>query len=430
MSFQPSVATNCRLVYSPDCNSSSKQNCGLPQSGTIQKLSKENNVETLTKIKNKQRLPKLSFKSVAKVQGKHCCCKKCLPGGETGLSKSDIMACRKEFWKLDENEQWNYILTFFHTNAIKSSGRQQRHESLPIYLAKWQAKPSGFISLVSFLTEITALILCLNYSTKEVETAQCPQQGRKKKILPPRKEKHFKSKEIFKSYCGRNGPRKNPSSTLPPKIEKGSSGFLPMYITGVLAHGQDLKFCFVDLLKWPADANTTFNVILAVLKFIKEKVKLSYLMVGHTHEDVDQMFSSISATLGRQSAHTLQSHASFTPDPITADLSTIWDVKSWLQPYNPALKKHSRHHSFRFQKGKGKYAEHIEMCYRNWSKCKWKEWPPTKPEDIIRTLDVVPTGSPSILRPVYSKCPSVDDMRSGDYSNSAPDFLLTNRIGC
>ena len=58
MSFQPSVATNRRLVYSPDCNSSSKQNCGLPQSGTIQviiyilflfqKLSKENNAETPT----------------------------------------------------------------------------------------------------------------------------------------------------------------------------------------------------------------------------------------------------------------------------------------------------------------------------------------------------------------------------------------------
>lgn len=130
------------------------------------------------------------------------------------------------------------------------------------------------------------------------------------------------------------------------------------------------------------------------------------------------MFSRILATLGRQSAHTLQSlheaiHASFTPEPITADLSTIWDVKSWLQPYIPALKDHSRHHSFRFQKDKGKYAEHIEMFYRNWSKCKRKEWLPSKPEDIIRTLDVVPTGSPSILRPVYSKCPSVDDLRTG-----------------
>ena len=34
-------------------------------------------------------------------------------GGKTGLSKSDIMACREAFWKLDENKQRNYILTFF-----------------------------------------------------------------------------------------------------------------------------------------------------------------------------------------------------------------------------------------------------------------------------------------------------------------------------
>jgi hypothetical protein len=130
------------------------------------------------------------------------------------------------------------------------------------------------------------------------------------------------------------------------------------------------------------------------------------------------MFSKISAMLGRQSAHTLQSlheaiHACFTPEPITADLSTIWGVKSCLMPYIPTLKSHSRHHSFRLQKGKGKYAEHIKMCYRIWSKCKRKKWLRTKPKDIIRTLDVVPTGSPSILQPEYSKCSSVDDLRTG-----------------
>ena len=101
--------------------------------------------------------------------------------------------------------------------------------------------------------------------------------------------------------------------------------------------------------------------------------------------------------LGRWSAHTLRSlheaiHASFTPEPITADLSTTWDVKSQLM-----LKNYSCHHSFRFQKGKGEYAEHVEMCYRNWSKCKWKEWLPNETGDIICTLNLEPKGSPSIL---------------------------------
>ena len=49
----------------------------------------------------------------------------------------------------------------------------------------------------------------------------------------------------------------------------------------------------------------------------------------------------------------------------------------------------------------------------NWSKFKRKEWLPNETGDIIRTLNVAPKGSPSILQPEYNKCPSVDDMRSG-----------------
>ena len=129
------------------------------------------------------------------------------------------------------------------------------------------------------------------------------------------------------------------------------------------------------------------------------------------------MFSRISATLKKQSAHTLRRlheaiHASFTPEPISADLSHVWDVKSWLKSYIPALQNHSRHHSFRFQKGKGKHTKYIEMSYRNWSKSNRKEWLPTD-SDAIRMLDVVPKGAPSILRPEYTKCPSIDDLTAG-----------------
>jgi hypothetical protein len=89
----------------------------------------------------------------------------------------------------------------------------------------------------------------------------------------------------------------------------------------------------------------------------------------------------------------------------------MWSSRLML--YIPALKNYSRHHSFRFQKGKGEYAEHVEMCYRNWSKCKRKEWLPNETGDIICTLNLEPKGSPSILWPEYNKCPSIDDMRSG-----------------
>jgi hypothetical protein len=104
------------------------------------------------------------------------------------------------------------------------------------------------------------------------------------------------------------------------------------------------------------------------------------------------MFSRISATLGKQSAHTIRSlheaiHASFTPEPISADLSHVWDVNAWLKTYIPTLQNHSRHYSFRFEKGKGKHVKHIEMSYRNWLKSRRKEWLPTD-SDAICMLDL------------------------------------------
>jgi hypothetical protein len=56
------------------------------------------------------------------------------------------------------------------------------------------------------------------------------------------------------------------------QVEKGNTGFFPTRITGVIAHGEDLKMCFIDQLKWPADANVTINILVTVLKFIKDKV--------------------------------------------------------------------------------------------------------------------------------------------------------------
>lgn len=210
------------------------------------------------------------------------------------------------------------------------------------------------------------------------------------------------------------------------EVEKGSSGFLTTHITGVIAHGQDLKLCFIDQLKWPADSNITANVILTVLKYIKEqfelsppvlylqmdncfrdckkiyifgfcailvmagvfkKVRLSYLMVGHTHEDVDQMFSRISSALSKHSGTTLFRlhkviHESFSPEPVTVDMANIWDIKSWMTPCLPRLKHlHSRHHAFRFKRST---EGHVEMSYRTWSKSGRKEWKPSKP---LRILD-------------------------------------------
>ena len=41
-----------------------------------------------------------------------------------------------------------------------------------------------------------------------------------------------------------------------------------MHVTGVLCHGHNLAWPFIDLLRWPADTNPTINILLTVLRDI------------------------------------------------------------------------------------------------------------------------------------------------------------------
>lgn len=47
------------------------------------------------------------------------------------------------------------------------------------------------------------------------------------------------------------------------------------------------------------------NKGLRVCHFIQHKVKLGFLPVGHTHEDIDQRFSCVSRQLSRRNALTI-----------------------------------------------------------------------------------------------------------------------------
>jgi hypothetical protein len=70
------------------------------------------------------------------------------------------------------------------------------------------------------------------------------------------------------------------------------------------------------------------------------QIKLSFLMVGHTHEDVDQMFSRLSVHLSRKSiptlpvVHSLMMDA-YHPTPVIKHLDGLWDYRKleWLLLY-------------------------------------------------------------------------------------------------
>ncbi|XP_022808902.1 uncharacterized protein LOC111345874 isoform X2 [Stylophora pistillata] len=116
---------------------------------------------------------------------------------------------------------------------------------------------------------------------------------------------------------------------------------LRTHLTGVLNHGRQPKGYF-DLFQYPHDANLTINILLLELQSMGEdlpdtlylqmdncwrenknqfvlnflallvkldifvKVKLNFLMVGHTHEAVDQMFNKLSEFLVKRDTRTFK----------------------------------------------------------------------------------------------------------------------------
>jgi hypothetical protein len=81
-------------------------------------------------------------------------------------------------------------------------------------------------------------------------------------------------------------------------------------------------------------------VALVAHGYFKE-VQLSFLIVGHTHEDINQWFSIISNTLKRQDVDSLlqllrliNEGTSFTESIVSASLlENVWDWKSFINLY-------------------------------------------------------------------------------------------------
>ena len=105
------------------------------------------------------------------------------------------------------------------------------------------------------------------------------------------------------------------------------------------------------------------------------QIKLSFLPVGHTHEDVDQMFSRFSLYLEKHDAVTpgeLASalQASYTPMPQICEIMETYDIKDLFQPHLEDIHGHTGPHHYRFRL----VGEEVEFKYKNWSTD--KEWLP------------------------------------------------------
>jgi hypothetical protein len=95
---------------------------------------------------------------------------------------------------------------------------------------------------------------------------------------------------------------------------------------------------------------------LLVAKGIFKKVKLSFLPVGHTHDDCDQMFSRFSDVFKINDILVLPElhrfiKESYTPTPIVQHMETMGMWSAWLQGFIPSIVEgHSKPRVFLFKR--------------------------------------------------------------------------------
>lgn len=170
-----------------------------------------------------------------------------------------------------------------------------------------------------------------------------------------------------------------------------------VHVTGVRVHGEpNLTHVFTWFDHFPSDCNVPIECLLRILETVRQhrggqlppvlylqldncgvnknrwllallallvekgifqKIKLSFLMVGHTHADIDQFFSCVSRKLKHlDTVHTLpQLHAAIVGcmdkvKPVVEHLYDICDYKSWIDTFRGNLAGHSMPRVFRFKK--------------------------------------------------------------------------------
>ena len=114
------------------------------------------------------------------------------------------------------------------------------------------------------------------------------------------------------------------------------------------------------------------------------QVKLGFLMVGHTHEDIDQMSSCVARRLMKHDAVTLtelkkEISQSYTPEIQVMEVDSMFDVKSWMEPVQEDISGHIHHHQFKIARnGEGQ----VILYYKKWSTT--AEWMPKERMKITK----------------------------------------------
>jgi hypothetical protein len=136
--------------------------------------------------------------------------------------------------------------------------------------------------------------------------------------------------------------------------------------------------------------------LLVELKIVK-KITVNFLPVGHTHEDVDQMFSRISEHLKRVGADSLTGlhstiEEAYTPKIQVCNVPWVHDIKDWLKPNMEDLHGHSTPLSFKFTSN----GQKAVMRFRHWCSEPWSE-------ETLVILKSLPNATPKLVTRSYEK---------------------------
>lgn len=127
------------------------------------------------------------------------------------------------------------------------------------------------------------------------------------------------------------------------------------------------------------------------------QVHLSFLYVGHTHEDIDAYFSRIAETLRRKEAIRMPQLLSTLPH--TTEITYQWDVSSWLKPYITDIRRHTKplHYKFLRNDNGG-----VDVLYKGNQDRPWQNLGKSLFDPRGQGQPTLPQGKPNLVEPDFA----------------------------
>ena len=117
--------------------------------------------------------------------------------------------------------------------------------------------------------------------------------------------------------------------------------------------------------------------------------------MGHTHENIDQMFSCVARRLAKNDGHTLEAlkeqiKVSYTPPVLVEELSSLFEIKAWMENSINNISGHVHQRVFKIQNNNG----NSKLFYKKWSTS-----PVRLPDGGISLISAIPRGVPKLVKP-------------------------------